>query len=353
MPTLSDYLTNTTPREREALEQVLRPGEQLRWAIRPQPRLRDSVRAQAGLFFFSLLWLGILVLTLIQGMDEINDWDDIVVLSVFLLIGVGMFSVPFVKHARIRRSFYVLTARRALVLEPRLRYWEHYSWALHDRLLLRRELKPGGGGNLLFSREAYGRGQHCCSGLPGLPNLADAEERILAAVAAREQARRPGQEPAETTCPARAVEDILPSLTAHEKAVLERELFPDERGRILWAARSQRGLVSGGLQDLRSPIAFLERLSTLDFHTTPHIYVLTPRRALILEPQFPGGWRPRAYPLHRDLVIERRAGKQGRGDLIFEELVTRTEHKLCGFMNLPNLVEAEAALECALAARRG
>ncbi len=337
MASLEDWVSHVTPQEREGVDSILRPTEYLCWAVRPQPRLRDCVRWD--LFLFGLVWTAFVILGLLSWLDLVPishdavEIEDFVALGAFALVGLAILSAPLFQRRRIRRSLYLLTQRRAIILEPRWRGWRHYLWALNKRLLLRRSLEADGSGNLWFLREYYADGQNHRNGFLGLPDLAQAERRIATILSERQQSRG-GESPAPAT--SKQVDDFLPDLSPAERDELNRALFADERGNIVWATRSLRGVVLGGVRDLM-------HIFTGDHHVFAQLYILTPRRALLLQPSLGGRWTTRAYPVHRDMVLSVRARQQGRGDLILEEDRGKNTTIYRGFMNLPNLAEAQRA----------
>ncbi len=352
MPALDDWISAPSPREREAVEASLRKSEQLRWVVRPQPRLRDCVRWD--LWLFGLLWttlvtIGVLVSTrmlpdaFIPADQKLADWSDAPFFAAFLLVGLLLLCWPLVTLHRTRRSLYLLTQRRAIILEPALRGWRRYYWPLNDRLLLLRQVAPDGSGNLRFSRVYHYDANRSRDGYIGLPDVSTAESRIDSIVAERRSRQGVASEAASASAGKR-VEDFISNLSPREREEVERALFRDEHEHIIWADRSLSGVVLGGWQDFM-------HLFTGDHHLVPQLYVLTERRALLLQPRIVGPWKTRAYPIHTRMVISRKLRQQGRGDLVFEEETKKNSTQERGFMNLRDLAAAEQAIKRVIAQR--
>ncbi len=87
------------------------------------------------------------------------------------------------------------------------------------------------------------------------------------------------------------------------------------------------------------------------------LYVITNRRALVSEPGL-FSWTMRPFALEPDMVLERRARAEGKGDLVFAIEYHRsskggTHTVRHGFKSLADLQLAERKLDEAIAARQG
>ncbi len=188
MASLSDFVTDFSPRERAEFDAALRTGEHLRWAVRP---LVKRGQEDWGVFVFSeLIALGFLgySCTMLAMLAKNPPADASVpglfgvVLFVLLFFVMGLFiaAVPWLQRRNRRHTLYVLTNHRALISEPGLiSSWSVQAYPLHEHMLRSRVCRPGGGGDLIFSCEGDGD-----AGFLWLPNLLDAHVQLNAAIAA-------------------------------------------------------------------------------------------------------------------------------------------------------------------------
>lgn len=108
-----------SPQQRDRLQQLLRPGEEVRWVGRPDPR-KMFARGDVFLVPFSLVWCGFAVFWTIGATVQGGlGWFPLLWGSMFVLIGLYFVVGRFVVKARRKAGrAYVLTDRRAIVLKP-------------------------------------------------------------------------------------------------------------------------------------------------------------------------------------------------------------------------------------------
>ncbi len=195
MNTLADFINDLTPRERAEADKALQDGEPLLWAVRPQAQLwcPESlimfVSALPGLVFMGFWTHGIL------GFPE--TWEEVSLSNPMTLPGV-LVSLPFygvmfylaafpwLRRRKFNNSLYLLTNRRALVLEPTLFSWKLRSWELHEDMVLEHTPRADGRGDLVFEleirRASKGGTRTIRHGFRELPDLQEAERRLEAAI---------------------------------------------------------------------------------------------------------------------------------------------------------------------------
>ncbi len=346
MKQLSDFIPDVSPREREQLDKQLKDGESLRWAARPRPSLRSCV--QREIFVFSLLWVAAMFMitsAMLGCLPESMQPTEAIaqlregawMLVLFWLIGLSLLFSPYYTRWKRSRRLCLLTNERALVLEHDIFGWRCYAWELDPYLLLMRSPADR---SLYFSQQVHIHPNFICEGFENLPDAREAEQHIFSTLAER---GAKGRLPEPT---GKTVEDFLPDLNEREKQELALMLFPDEKNSILWAGRSLSGLVLGGWKDIL-------HILTGDHHLWPQLYVLTWRRALMLQPQYKNlPWKYCAYPVQPDMVVKRRQREQGRGDIIFEAPRGENGALYKGFMNLADMLLVERDVERAVAAWR-
>jgi hypothetical protein len=175
------------------LDPGLEPGESIVWTGRPDPAAlaRKSVPTFfQGLFLiaFALFWMHMVV----QGGN--NNWDrgrvvvpyamHNVVIAVcaglwFLPFGVLMLTSPLRARWRAGRTSYILTDRRAVIIEPRVRRNHSVRNFSRESLALTRcEARPNGSGDLVFTNEKTGAGIFQPVGFLALENVREVEALV-------------------------------------------------------------------------------------------------------------------------------------------------------------------------------
>ncbi len=182
----------------------LAQGEVVRWVAQPKPG-RWAIKS-LGIALFGIPFAGFAVFWIIKGF-EMNAWTaehfpdkgggmDLCFPLFglpFVLVGLAMLSSPLWMMYKANQTAYVITDRRAIVLEG--------GWGIHIRSFgpgdidsIRRTLYADGTGDVVFAKEltgtsSGGRVQIKEWGFYAVPNPKEAEE-LLAAL--RSSANRSG-----------------------------------------------------------------------------------------------------------------------------------------------------------------
>lgn len=131
----------------ELHEQVMRamlPGEEPLWVAQPIPSLVNRLTVPSIFFavfavFFSALFVAM------------AGWVGVPFLLILIAIPTA---TPFLIRWRMRRTVYLLTARRALLLRPEGRKgWQTVAWPLAPGMVKERVLRADGSGDLIFGYE--------------------------------------------------------------------------------------------------------------------------------------------------------------------------------------------------------
>ncbi len=176
MASVSDFVKDFTPREREALDAALREGERVRWAVRPLCRFEVGELAAfafleliCAAFLFVPGLLGYLLYTHAPSESAVKLLLLAGFFSVFVVVGLCLSTLPLREYRRRRWTLYLLTNHRALVLSP----GETHAFPLREDMLRARVFRPHGSGDLLFEGE---------SGFTRLPDLARAHYELNEAI---------------------------------------------------------------------------------------------------------------------------------------------------------------------------
>ncbi len=199
MPHVSDFVNDLSHREREELDKTLLHGEQVRWATRPQPQLwcfeslLMFVSSIPGLIFLGIWTHGALGFP--DTLEEVTLSNSMTLPA--LLISIPLWATilyfitfPWRRQSKLAHSLYLLTNRRALVLEPALfSRTKTHPYQLTDNMVLERHAHSGGRGDLIFAierhRSSKGGTRTYRYGFKDLPNLERAEHELTSALAAR------------------------------------------------------------------------------------------------------------------------------------------------------------------------
>lgn len=95
---------------------------------------------------------GALLLCGMRTMQEL-EWVPIVIMLPFLLIGIAALSSPWRYRWRMQRTLYLLTNRRAIVLEPRWCRMRVRDFALQPDMVKQVVSEPQGHGDIIFTKE--------------------------------------------------------------------------------------------------------------------------------------------------------------------------------------------------------
>lgn len=164
---------------REQVCHRLIPGEEPIWCAQPLPTLVNRLTIPS--LFFSLFGLFFSALVYVVGGVAMLPF-------LALLVGVPVAFVFIIRH-RMRRTVYLLTEQRALVLRPagRRKSWQLYSWPLEAGLLKECVLHSDGSGDIILGYEKNRTDRESQSFPMGFFNVPDArrvEMLIMSATSA-------------------------------------------------------------------------------------------------------------------------------------------------------------------------
>lgn len=165
--------TDLDVRDREWVESVLQADEELLLVCKPQVRLWRW--EYTGMTLFSIVWLGcvatISIFALCKSIDQLSEKPGILLLLLFFVpfwvLGIGLLCTPWRMRALDRRTVYLLTSKRAVVLRPsdfRFRPTQK-DYPLEHGMIKEVQEQGDGSGSLVFDYEV----QHTKSGDNFLP----------------------------------------------------------------------------------------------------------------------------------------------------------------------------------------
>lgn len=119
--------------QREALQNSLLPGEKVEWIGRPHPSLSD----ERYYLVYRDLWFPALVMSfLLYGAYQSGELLLTIILVPVTLLGMlAFFAAPWWYNRQQRRSMYVLTGHRALVLRRRLGGYRVLAYKRHADMI--------------------------------------------------------------------------------------------------------------------------------------------------------------------------------------------------------------------------
>lgn len=183
--------STTLPRDlRSQVELELQPGERVVWAGQPIPgRL---ARGSLGIVLFGIPWTAFSIFWVTmaaKGISKSNagpiGWLFPLFGVPFILIGIGMLSSPYWARRNATRTAYVITDRRAIIFQARLRggvsVRSFEPSVLKD---LNRTQLTDGSGDLTFAQElqrgAKGRYYYSNIGFQAVRDVKAVEEMVRA-----------------------------------------------------------------------------------------------------------------------------------------------------------------------------
>ena len=180
---------------RASVEAELAPGEGIRWVAQPIPA--RMARASLPMVLFAIPWTAFALFWMwgaAQGSsDAPGPFQFFPLFGLpFVLIGLGLFTSPFWLLRSARRTVYVVTDRRAIVICGGWRNGVSVRSFEPEKLTdLRRDQRADGSGDLVFGQDeqvgSKGRRYKVDYGFLAVANAREAEEyvRALARSAAR------------------------------------------------------------------------------------------------------------------------------------------------------------------------
>ncbi len=190
---LSRFLADASETDRALVQGALCRGERLLWVERPKPAFFPyGERARFAFFvLFTSFALGFAGLAASAAGAE-GDWGGALIpggiVGFLLLAGIFGLLRPLRCRRAMVRTLYLLTDRRALIIEPSLlEGWHIFAYPLGDAPVKECRTRADGSGDLVFSGAA--QAQDIQRGFRGFLNVRDWErtwQALAEAVAARE-----------------------------------------------------------------------------------------------------------------------------------------------------------------------
>jgi hypothetical protein len=139
------------------IQSELQDGEQIQWVAQPIPM--RFVLKSLPIFLFAIPWTAFAVfwITMASGF-KMPQFSSVVSLFPlfgvpFVLIGLGLLGSPLWMWIKARRTAYVLTNRRAIVLDARVLSFVVRSFNVERLQELRRHQHADMSGDLIFDRQ--------------------------------------------------------------------------------------------------------------------------------------------------------------------------------------------------------
>lgn len=170
------------------VEAELTRGERVEWMGRPiagRMAIASLPMALGGIFYtaFFCLWIA-----MAGGIVSGGAWGLFPLWGVpFVLVGLGMLTLPIWMYRKATRTAYAITDRRAISIEPGLFGWVVVrSFEPTGLAILARTQNADGSGSLIFRREYRGQNRYGARfvdiGFFAVPDVRDVEDRIRALI---------------------------------------------------------------------------------------------------------------------------------------------------------------------------
>lgn len=189
------------------IDKILKPGETVELVVYPQWRWLSQANVISVLA--AAVWLGIIgkLTAVMFSLEKNGDWLALFLLLLpFWVAGIGMAVSPLWRRKRVNNTLYVVTNRRAIVVQPSpvLLKPETRTWYLDADLIKAVEARIGGSGDIVFDYRKV-RTKHGWRDVPegflSVPELDRVTDILRALIAAAAQAGAPPAIPAEWKAP--------------------------------------------------------------------------------------------------------------------------------------------------------
>ncbi len=167
-----------------ALQKELEAGERIRWTAQPIPG-RAPV-ASVSAVVFAIPWTAFAVFWTISAAQSsllFALWG-----IPFIGVGISMLASPFVAYRNARHTVFVVTDRRVVTIEAKMRATSVRSFAPEYIKHLERRERPDGSGDLVLAKrmenDSDGNPREIEETLVALPNVREAEHCVRALIAA-------------------------------------------------------------------------------------------------------------------------------------------------------------------------
>lgn len=175
-------LTDLPRTTRDIVEAEVRADERILWV--GQPRGGAGMIGGILVMLFSIPFTGFAIFWMcgVAGATQAGGGGPGSLFALFglpfLLVGVGMFTAPFWVRRATALTAYVITDRRAICIDWKLRRAEISSYPAETLLRMKKVLATNGSGDLVFEERSQGSGRYRRIGFIGLGDV-QAVERII------------------------------------------------------------------------------------------------------------------------------------------------------------------------------
>lgn len=188
------------PELQTAIRSELKAFERVRWAAQPIPR--RMMRKALPILFFAIPWTAFALFWMAMAFTMVGTPKDGKIIGIvfplfglpFVLIGFAMLSAPWWAARTAKRTVYVLTDNRALIITVG-RSIRTQSYRLDQLKERTKRTNADGSGDLIFSRESYcdsdGDRRTRTHGFEGVPDVRAAERMLDSVIEAYVLAQQP------------------------------------------------------------------------------------------------------------------------------------------------------------------
>lgn len=175
-------VTGILPRELEDIaKKELEPGEKIVWMEQPMPRILTA--QSLGLFLFAVPWTAFAVFWIFAAagfrMPDFGRNGVLIAFPLFgipfVLIGVGMLSSPLLMYLKTKKTVYVITDRRAIIIES-WRKTTVKSFLPESLKSIVRKERSDGSGDVIINGFSYSLNGNKNSNEIGFFNVRNAKE---------------------------------------------------------------------------------------------------------------------------------------------------------------------------------
>lgn len=138
-------------KKRKKIDTELKPGESLRWCAEPNPA-RHALKGIPHVLFSMLIAAPAAVWVYFSS-------GAIKIIGIlFLVVGLGIMTIPFWKYKLARKTVYAITGKRAIIIED-FGGIKISSFGPEKLGQLEVKQRKDGSGDIIFKKEQWGKGQ--------------------------------------------------------------------------------------------------------------------------------------------------------------------------------------------------
>jgi hypothetical protein len=164
------------------IQSELQSGEAIRWISQANPRA--TALAGIGIFLFAIPWTAFSIFWICGAAGfKVPDFKDGIVDFFplfgipFVLIGLGMMLSPVSMWRKAKRTYYIVTDRRAVIFEDKP-VAKIQSFGPEKLQSLERTQRPDGSGSLIFEDRVSRNERRIRMGFIGIKNVKEVESLI-------------------------------------------------------------------------------------------------------------------------------------------------------------------------------